>query len=128
MHFGYAILYVKNVTESIDFYERAFSLKRKMIHEGMYGELDTGATRLAFVDEGAAHQLVSAPLSRAGLDQPAAPMEIALVTDDVEAAFRQALAAGALEVAPPQAKPWGQTVAYVRDLNGFMVELCTPLP
>jgi lactoylglutathione lyase len=23
--------------------------------------------------------------------------------------------------------PWGQTVAYVRDNNGFLVELCTPM-
>lgn len=22
---------------------------------------------------------------------------------------------------------WGQTVAYVADLNGFVVELCTPM-
>ena len=25
----------------------------------------------------------------------------------------------------PQDTPWGQTVAYVLDLNGFWVELCT---
>ena len=23
--------------------------------------------------------------------------------------------------------PWGQTIAYVADVNGFLVELCTPL-
>jgi len=22
--------------------------------------------------------------------------------------------------------PWGQTIAYVADINGFLVELCTP--
>jgi len=23
--------------------------------------------------------------------------------------------------------PWGQTIAYVADINGFLVELCTPM-
>ena len=50
-------------------------------------------------------------------------MEIALVTEDVHAAFGSALAAGAVEVAEPKAKPWGQTVAYVRDLDGALVEI-----
>jgi lactoylglutathione lyase len=27
----------------------------------------------------------------------------------------------------PTKKPWGQTVAYVRDLDGHLVELCTPM-
>jgi hypothetical protein len=37
------------------------------------------------------------------------------------------VAAGALPAAEPVRKPWGQTVAYVRDLDGFLVELCTPM-
>lgn len=28
--------------------------------------------------------------------------------------------------APPERQPWGQTVSYVRDPDGFLVELCTP--
>jgi lactoylglutathione lyase len=30
-------------------------------------------------------------------------------------------------VMKPTVKPWGQTVAYVRDLNGTLVELGTPV-
>jgi lactoylglutathione lyase len=48
----------------------------------------------------------------------AAGFEIALVTADPEAAYRKAVAAGASAVKPPALKPWGQTVGYVRDLNG----------
>ena len=51
--------------------------------------------------------------------------EGSFVTDDVASAYKKALAAGAAKVTPPKEKPWGQTVAYVRDLNGFLVELCT---
>ena len=28
----------------------------------------------------------------------------------------------------PATKPWGQTVAYLRDNSGFLVEICTPMP
>lgn len=36
------------------------------------------------------------------------------------------LQSGATEAKPPAEKPWDQTVAYVRDLNGFLVEICSP--
>jgi hypothetical protein len=29
-------------------------------------------------------------------------------------------------VSPPEKKPWGQTVSYVRDDDGVLVEICTP--
>ncbi|WP_353954881.1 hypothetical protein [uncultured Methylobacterium sp.] len=35
------------------------------------------------------------------------------------------MTAGALPVAAPMTKPWGQTVAYVRDGDGVLVELCS---
>ena len=54
-------------------------------------------------------------------------IEIGLVTPDVPAAFARAVAAGATALQPPQAKPWGQTVAYVRCPDGSLVELCTPM-
>jgi uncharacterized glyoxalase superfamily protein PhnB len=33
------------------------------------------------------------------------------------------VAAGAEPVSPPETKPWGQVVAYVRDANGVLVSL-----
>ncbi|MBL8670883.1 MAG: VOC family protein, partial [Alphaproteobacteria bacterium] len=90
------------------------------------GELETGATALAFADEtlAAANGVRARPNRRDG--EPAGA-EVALVTADVEAAYARALGAGAWTVAAPTSKPWGQTVAYVRDGNGFLVELCTPM-
>jgi hypothetical protein len=35
------------------------------------------------------------------------------------------VAARATLVLKPKKKPWGQIVAYVRDLDGNLVELCT---
>ena len=54
-------------------------------------------------------------------------MEIALVTENVAAAHATAIEAGALELAAPSKKPWGQVVSYVRAPDGCLVELCTPI-
>lgn len=43
------------------------------------------------------------------------------------AAFEQALSVGAIELAAPAEKPWGQTVAYVPDPFGTLIELASPL-
>jgi lactoylglutathione lyase len=127
MKFGYTILYVEDLEATISFYERAFGLKRKMVVPGEYGELDTGATTLAFGARLAVGKLLPIPFQPADPARDPPPVEIGLVTDNVQAAFDQALAAGAVRVMAPTQKPWGQTVAYVRDNNGFLVELCTPM-
>ena len=28
---------------------------------------------------------------------------------------------------PLVTKPWGQTVGYIRDIDGFLIEICTPM-
>lgn len=49
MKFGYTIIYVQRVDETIKFYEEAFGFKRKFVTpENDYGELETGETILAF--------------------------------------------------------------------------------
>jgi catechol 2,3-dioxygenase-like lactoylglutathione lyase family enzyme len=128
MKLGYTILYVADVGASLTFFEQAFGLVRRFLHEsGSYGELDTGATTLAF----AAHELGDGnfPGGHVRADRSAQPlgMEIGLVTADVPAAHARALQHGARELAAPATKPWGQVVSYVRAPDGCLIELCTPL-
>ena len=54
-------------------------------------------------------------------------IEIGFTTDDVARTFAGALAAGALLLEEPKTKPWGQVVAYVRDLDGFLIEICSEM-
>ncbi|MFZ5446833.1 MAG: VOC family protein [Myxococcota bacterium] len=123
---GYVILYVPRVEASLSFYERAFGLARRFLHEsGSYGELETGATALAFADETFTPTKGQFALNRP--KTPAAGAELGLVVADVAQAWQRALEAGAVPVVEPVTKPWGQTVAYVRDLDGFLVELCTAM-
>lgn len=127
MELGYTILYVADVLATVEFYERAFGFKSKFVHESqLYAELESGETTLAFAGEAIAEANgVAIRPNRKG--DVAAGFEIALVTDDPNAAYANAIAAGASAVTPPVKKPWGQLVGYVRDNNGCLVEICSPV-
>lgn len=125
MKLKYTILYVENVAETLAFYEQAFSMKVATLHEsGDYGELNTGTTSLSFsslelmaqLGKGAVAPVAGSPC-----------FEIAFETNDVTLALDKALAAGASLVQDVEEMPWGQTTAYVHDINGFLIELCSPV-
>ena len=127
MELGYTLLYVDDVEKTMEFYSRAFELSANFLHESkQYGEMATGQTRLGFVH----HETASShgfDYARTESSKPPPAFEIGLITEDVEGAFKRALEAGAVTVAEPDKKPWGQVVSYVRDLNGFLVEICSPV-
>lgn len=126
MKLGYTIVYVSDVAASLDFFERAFGLKRRFLHEsGGYGEVETGSTALGFAQHATARGNLGHDYLAADASKPPLGMEIGLVTTDVPAACRQAVSAGATLLAAPVTKPWGQTVAYLRCPDGTLVELCT---
>lgn len=127
MQLGYVIYYVESVEATIRFYEKAFNLKCRFLHESNeYGELETGATALSFASLNMARSNGIGFSNRAS-NFKSADMEIGLVTEDVAGAHKIAVESGAIEVKKPETKPWGQTVSYVRDLNGFLVEICSPI-
>lgn len=127
--FAYTILYVKDVAATIEFYEKAFGFKRKFIAENNeYGELITGDTALSFTSFDLLKSLVPDGVIESDAGRKPLGMEVAFATTQVDQVFKKAISAGATAVAAPSAKPWGQTVAYVRDINGFLIEICTPLP
>lgn len=127
MKLGYTIIYVADVPNTVAFYESAFGLTCKFVHESnLYAEMETGDTVLAFAGNDAAEMngLAILPNHPEG---PAAGWEICFVTDDVSAAFKHSIAKGCTQVSKPSEKPWGQTVSYVRDLNGCIVEIASPI-
>jgi lactoylglutathione lyase len=123
---GWVIVYVPDVEAAVALYERAFGLARRFVGDG-FAELETGATALAFASDEVAGANLGAPFERPGLERPPANLELALIFDDVPAAFERAVAAGCTGLAQPSHKPHGQTVAYVRDPWGTLVEIATPV-
>ncbi|WP_413990116.1 VOC family protein [Labrys okinawensis] len=124
MKLGYVIHYVPDVGATCAFYKAAFGLETRFIADGEFAELVTGETALGFADEKFVETMLG-PIQRNRPDTPPAGVEIAFVVDDVEIAYRKAVLHGAASVTRPVRKPWGQVVAYVRDNNGALVEICT---
>jgi len=128
IQYAYTILYVPNVADTIAFYTAAFGFAQKLLTpEGDYGEIESGATTIAFasLELGTANFPNGfAPSSPAG--QPFG-IELAFTTSDVEGTMERAIQHGATLLAAPVTKPWGQDVGYLRDVNGFILEICTPM-
>lgn len=128
LKFGYTIIYVPDVAKALNFYQRAFGLSQKFMHESAdYGELNTGEITLAFAAISLAE--VNLPDGYIAASPTSRPLgfEIAFVTETVQKAYDQAIQAGATALHPPTVKPWGQTVALVRCPDGIIVELCSPI-
>lgn len=125
---GYVIHYVSDVKRTLAFYHDAFDFEIRFISpEGDYGELVTGTTTLAFVS----HVLAKTNFEKGyvatetGTRPPG--VEIGMVTPKVNETVERALQNGASLESAPKIKPWGQTVAYVRDPDGLLVEICSPM-
>jgi lactoylglutathione lyase len=125
---GWVILFVPDVEEALAFYERAFGLKRTLVDAtASFGQLDTGATALAFSTEERATRELPGGFQPARPDQQPFNVDLCLVFDDVDAAFRHAVAEGCTPIAEPEHKPHGQTVGFVRDPFGNLAEIASPL-
>lgn len=126
--FGYTILYVKDVVKTIGFYEKAFGFERTFIApDNSYGELGTGSTTLSFAQLTLAASNLKNGFTESDPSKKPSAFEIAFTTDDVESTYKKAIKEGAIAESPASVKPQGQTVAYVRDPDGFLIEICTPM-
>ena len=126
--FAYTILYVQDVTKAVEFYEKAFDLTRKFVTpENDYGELAVVETTLAFASTTLAKSNLTDGFMESSLTDKPFGIEIGFTTDNVEKIVSNALNAGATIVENPKTKPWGQIVAYLRDIDGFLIEICTPM-
>ncbi len=129
MLLGWVIVYVDDPPAARELYRRAFGLQGGFVAgSGTYAELDTGATKLAFAAYSLGEENFPGGVRPASPGDGAPPnVEIALVADDVDAAYARALEAGCTSLAEPRDEPQGQRVAWVRDPFGTLLELATPL-
>src|SRR5262245_56526151 len=125
-------LCVDDVPAVLDFYRRAFGLGTRFFDEALqFAELDTGGPPgtppvLAFASHQCGEVLMPGRYVRPA-GGGTSGVEVAFYTADVPAAFARAVGAGAVVLAEPKVMPWGQTVAYVRSVEGTLIGLCTPM-
>jgi catechol 2,3-dioxygenase-like lactoylglutathione lyase family enzyme len=118
MRYASTIVYVPDVRAALSFYADAFGLAEGFVApDASYATLAGDGGQLAFA---ARHM---SPVE----DQEPAGFEVWIEADDVPAAFAAAQSAGAEPVVEPVKKPGGQTVAYVRDPSGILVEIGEPV-
>ncbi|XP_062209208.1 uncharacterized protein LOC133910990 [Phragmites australis] len=127
--FAYTVVYVKDVAKSAAFYSAAFGYTvRRLDQSHKWAELESGATTIAFTP---LHQRETDALTGAVQlpDAPAerGPVEICFDYADVDAAYRRAVDNGAVPVSAPEQKNWGQKVGYVRDIDGIIVRIASPV-
>ncbi|QIL41560.1 VOC family protein [Pedobacter sp. HDW13] len=126
--YSYTILYVADVEKSIRFYEEAFGFQRKFITpEADYGELLTGDTTLSFITKTLGNANLKNGFLESRLSEKPFGIELGFATPDVDSVIKQVILSGGTLLEEARQKPWGQTIAYVRDLDGFLIEICTPM-
>lgn len=126
MKYGYTILYVENVKETLNFYANVFGFEIKFnTPENDYGELITGETTIAFASISLGKSNFKNEFVNANKNHKPFGVEMAFVSEQIEYDFKKALNMGATLFEPITEKPWGQKVGYLRDNNGFLIEICT---
>jgi PhnB protein len=124
-------LTVKGAAEAIAFYQKAFGAKEEMrmpAQDGkrlMHAHLSLTGGQLFLSDEFAEHGGPSAPTA----DRPAG-VAVALAFNqpaEVDATFKQAIAAGAKPVMEPADQFWGARFAMLTDPFGHRWMLNAPL-
>lgn len=128
IQYAYTILYVPDVAKTITFYKKAFGFDQKMLTpEKDYGEIISGDTTIAFASIDLGRSNFKKGFMQSGLDNQPFGIELAFATLEVEKVIANAIENGAVLLEEVVSKPWGQKVGYLRDLNGVIIELCTPM-
>lgn len=131
MKFGYTIIYVEDVLKTVAFYEEAFGFERGLVveEEGIvyYAELKSGETTIGFASYEMGKMNFDDKYEKITRKGNPVGLELVFVDEDVEASTTKAVKAGAELIALPTEKPWGQTVSYVRSIEGTLIEICSPM-
>ncbi|NAS32471.1 VOC family protein [Flavobacteriaceae bacterium R38] len=126
--YSYTILYVKNVPRTMEFYKKAFGFQQKLLTpENDYGEILSGSTTIAFAGFELGNSNFKKGFTESKLNDKPFGIELAFTTSEVEKMMKNAIKNGAVLLEKTVTKPWGQEVGYLRDLNGFIIEICTPI-
>jgi len=95
--------------------------------ENDYGEVKSGTTTLAFASIELGESNIKKGFIESDISNKPFGIELAFTTLDVEGTMKKAIDNGAILLEEAITEPWGQKVGYLKDVNGFLLEICTPL-
>jgi lactoylglutathione lyase len=124
MKFGYTIIFVEDITKTVEFYRSAFGIEAQAVTP-VFAQMNTGEVSLAFgAYSNERHELNGVVnFTENDPNRDPAGIQISFISQDVQADFAKATNAGAAPVVQPKVMPWGQTVSRVRDINGVLVSI-----
>lgn len=127
--FASTVIYVPGSAKAVlDFYVTAYGLELKHYDEAFdFGELNVGESSIVIANHSAGEFMVGESYSMSGDGNPQ-NVEIAFTSDDVESSFQKAVENGCEALCSPKEMPWGQTVAYVKSIEGTLVGFLSKLP
>lgn len=117
-------VYVKDAAEAIEFYKKAFAATETVRMPGpggkiMHAEVKIGNSILMLADENPEQHALS-PQTRGG-----STGSVMFYTDDVDAVFNNAVAAGAMAAMPPTDMFWGDRMGHLVDPFGHQWAIAT---
>ena len=131
MQFGCTLIYVEDVLKTIEFYQNAFGFERSFVYEdggvALYAELKTGETAIGFSSYILGEMNFKDKYQKISNNGDPVGLELVFVDEDVQLATNKAIDCGAKLIASPQEKPWGQTVSFIRSIEGTLIEICSPM-
>jgi len=131
MKLGFVVIYVSDVKKILQFYKEAFDLKIRLEHEDngvtLYGEMETEGAVLGFASHEMGELNLGGKYQKTTAENDPFGQEIVFINEDVNAAYSKAVKAGASSISEPVEKPWGQTVVYLRSIEGTLIEICSPM-
>jgi PhnB protein len=117
------IITVDDARRAIDFYKQAFGAREisrlPMGDKIGHAELEIGDTRIMLNDEFPEEGNLG-PKARGGT-----PVGLIIYTDDVDSAFKKALAAGGTETMPVEDRFWGDRMGTLTDPFGHKWSIAT---
>jgi lactoylglutathione lyase len=124
---GYlVVLFTKDLGRARDFYENVMGLAYKHGEDGVDAYFELGPDGFLLISHDTADDL----LSPADVDhEPArgARSVIAAPVEDVDAAYEELRAKGVEFIRAPEDRPWGLRCAHLKDPEGNVWELHTPI-
>ena len=124
---GRTILAVADYERSLAFYRDDLGFDVETLYDDPpYATLRLGDLWLSLAEQG--HEAEDRPgvLMRPPADPASLPVALVLETDDCAAAHDALSARGAQFLAPPYRPPWGGMRFFVRDPDGYLVEVEEP--
>ncbi|MCG8601133.1 MAG: hypothetical protein MI807_13400 [Verrucomicrobiales bacterium] len=128
MKFASPCLFVDDVVETMKFYKKAFGAVEKFFDPGFgFGMVTIGDSEIGIASHAAGEAMMPGSFPFANSERLRG-VELAFYSDDVDAEYSTAIAAGAVSLAAPYDTSWGQRVAYVSSIEGTIIGICSPAP